>query len=94
MCFVDSLDLTSWQRTHPEEWSSDDVLNLIYYFAERCSDFNISRLNGERFQDVTGKDLYLMTEENFCERDPLHGEMLYGCVKQLLDVSKLKPYKI
>lgn len=85
------VHLDSWQKTYPEQWTCEDVLNLIYFIAMQSSDIEFSNFYGEKFQNVNGGELISMTEEQFVLRDPKYGKMLYGCTRDLLLQSQFHP---
>lgn len=83
--------LESWKRTHPDLWTNDDVLNLIYYIAGEGNGIKSTHLRGENFQRIRGADLCSMTEEDFVQRDPQYGPTLYRCIRDLMQQCQFLP---
>lgn len=81
---ADDVSLDSWRTTYPEQWTSEDVLNLIYSIAMQSRDIDLADFYGEKFQDVDGTQLCSMTERDFTDRDRKYGRLLYGWIKKFL----------
>jgi len=81
----------TWQRVHPSYWSNSDVLDVIFYVASKSSHGldAVHNLRGEKFQGLTGSDLYRMTRQDFRHRDAVYGDLLFDCINELLEQSKL-----
>lgn len=89
-CFSDRLQTeadNNWKICHPSKWSNADVLDLIYFVAEKSKFIDVTHLSGERFQDIDGIKLPSMTKRDFVKRDPTYGHMLYDTIKELLSQS-------
>ena len=77
-------DLSSWQRLCPDEWTNDNVLDLIYYLASQQERvIKAGSLRGEQFQGMSGVDICAMTKAEFLERDPIYGSVIYDFIAQL-----------
>ncbi|PVD33933.1 hypothetical protein C0Q70_05195 [Pomacea canaliculata] len=75
----------------PYMWTKDDVRAWLKF----CSDeFSIQHVRPERF-DMNGKALCLLNRNDFMERDPSSGDVLYNALQRLLqgknDISSLRP---
>uniref|UniRef100_A0A8W8N9I2 ETS homologous factor n=3 Tax=Magallana gigas TaxID=29159 RepID=A0A8W8N9I2_MAGGI len=75
-CCSDSMDMLSWTQKHPQNWSTLEVLDWLYYVAD-AKHLDIAKLRGEQFNSVTGKELCEMTLGQFIERDPEYGQQFY-----------------
>ncbi|CAH1787367.1 unnamed protein product [Owenia fusiformis] len=82
-------NLLSWQQCHPENWTTEQVLDWLFFMAESIQaggDFH-----GERFQDFNGKEMRNLTRLQFQERDNKYGGALYDHFQQLLRGATYKP---
>lgn len=70
------MDMLSWTQKHPQNWSTLEVLDWLYYVAD-AKHLDIAKLRGEQFNSVTGKELCEMTLGQFIERDPEYGQQFY-----------------
>ncbi|XP_064600485.1 ETS homologous factor-like [Liolophura sinensis] len=89
---VDHSGLHSWTAQHPEHWSSPDVLNWVYFVAEKHN-LDTSQIRGEHFQNITGQQLCRMQREDFERRDPVYGAYLFGILQNLLKEAKFSEPK-
>ncbi|KAK3602630.1 hypothetical protein CHS0354_034215 [Potamilus streckersoni] len=84
-------DLLSWTFKHPEHWTTQEVLDWIYWVAD-YQNMDCTRLKGEAFQNITGVQLCHMTLEDFIIRDPEFGNCLFEMFKNLnRDVKFIEP---
>lgn len=65
------------------------MLDVIYYVVSKSSHGAdaVHNLRGEKFQGLTGKDLYRMTAQDYRDRDAVYGDLLHDCIKDLLHQS-------
>lgn len=70
------MDMLSWTQKHPQNWSTLEVLDWLYYVAD-AKHLDIAKLRGEQFNSVTGKELCEMALGQFIERDPEYGQQFY-----------------
>jgi len=84
----------NWQRLHPSFWSNGDVLDVIFYVASKSSHGPdaVHNLRGEKFQNLSGSDLYRMSRQDFRDRDSVYGDLLFDCIQELLSKSRLCSY--
>ena len=87
----DELEV-KWQRLHPSFWGSDDVLDVIFFVASKSphGPDSVHNLRGEKFQDLSGSDLYRMTRQDFRDRDAVYGDLLFDCIQELLSKSRTR----
>ncbi|KAL3842087.1 hypothetical protein ACJMK2_020151 [Sinanodonta woodiana] len=84
-------DLLSWTFRHPEHWTTQEVLDWIYWVAD-YQNMDCTRLKGEAFQNITGVQLCHMTLEDFTIRDPEFGTCLFEMFKNMSrDVKFIEP---
>jgi len=81
----DEIDLKSWTNKHPEQWGPREVLDWVYYVADKCQ---ISGIRGEMFNQKTGPELCRFTRDQFMHLEPNYGSLLHGCLHKLLLSSK------
>lgn len=89
-----SPDVCRWRNKHPENWNSKDVLDWLFYTAEKCN-LEFSKLHSENFQSISGSDLCKLSIEDFERIESVYGRMLYSLFKDLRDGCKydlLKSY--
>ncbi|XP_045175091.2 ETS-related transcription factor Elf-3-like isoform X2 [Mercenaria mercenaria] len=79
-----SSELMSWTVKHPENWSATEVLDWLYYSAEKHG-ADCSLLRGESFRTVSGEMLCKMTPEDFRALDPYFGDFFYKLFRQLVN---------
>ena len=86
----------NWQRLHPSYWSNNDVLDVIFYVASKSSHGvdAVHNLRGEKFQGLSGSDLYRMSRQDFCARDSVYGGLLFDCIQELLEKSESELYPV
>ena len=80
-------EFVSWTCKHPENWTEAEVLDWLFFSAER-NGVDCSHLHGEAFRTVTGRDLCRMGMEEFCSLEPQFGLYFYGLFRQLLNGRK------
>ncbi|CAG2186747.1 ELF3 [Mytilus edulis] len=86
-----SPDNCRWRNKHPENWNSKDVLDWLFYTAEKCN-LEFSKLHSENFQSISGSDLCKLSIEDFERIESVYGRMLYSLFKELRDgLSFTKP---
>ncbi|XP_029639025.1 ETS-related transcription factor Elf-3-like [Octopus sinensis] len=71
-----------WKITDPKFWSSDDVLDWLYYIGEK-NDVDFGNFSAESFQCLKGEDLLLMPPEEFRRCEPTYGELIYSSFLRL-----------
>jgi len=57
---------------------------VIFYVASKSGEHAIHNIRGERFQGISGSDLYRMEAKDYRERDAKYGDLLYNCIQELL----------
>ncbi|KAL4224608.1 hypothetical protein ACF0H5_015306 [Mactra antiquata] len=77
-------EFMSWTTLHPENWSGAEVLDWLYYSAEKHG-VDCSLLRGEAFRTVTGEMLCNMNSQGFRNLDPFYGDFFYKLFRQLLN---------
>lgn len=83
----ENMDMTSWTQKHPQNWSTLEVLDWLYYVAE-ARNLDVAKLRGEQFNSVTGKELCEMTLSKFIERDPEYGQQFYEMFRRLVNEAQ------
>jgi len=83
----ESPDLCRWRNKHPENWNPQDVLDWLFYTAEKC-DLDCGKLRAENFRSITGSDLCKLSLEDFERIETVYGRMLYSLFKELRDGCK------
>ncbi|XP_014787930.1 uncharacterized protein LOC106881921 [Octopus bimaculoides] len=71
-----------WKITDPKFWSSDDVLDWLYYIGEE-NDVDFGNFSAESFQCLKGEDLLLMPPQEFRRCEPTYGELIYSSFLRL-----------
>ena len=84
---MSSPSFLSWTCKHPENWSEAEVLDWLYYSAER-NGIDCSLLPGEAFHSVKGRDLCRMSADDFQSLEPRFGQYFYSLFRQLLNGRK------
>lgn len=79
-----SPDICRWRNKHPENWNPQDVLDWLFYTAEKC-DLDLGKLRSENFRSITGSDLCKLSIEDFERIETVYGRMLYSLFKDLRD---------
>lgn len=79
-----SSELMSWTIKHPENWNATEVLDWLYYTAEKHG-ADCSLLRGEAFRTVSGEMLCQMGPEDFKTLDPYFGDFFYKLFRQLVN---------
>lgn len=69
--------LTRYKRLSPVEWSFDDVAAWMIGVA-RKHQVPLEEINFDRFSGYTGAHLALMTRQNFDDKEPSYGALLYA----------------
>ncbi|KAK6191588.1 hypothetical protein SNE40_003238 [Patella caerulea] len=92
--FNEQDQLLSWTRKHPENWSSEEVLDWLIYTGQEKG-LNMSELRAEAFQNLCGIELCRLSIEEFINLEPKYGKSLYEMLKHLLTgLSFQKPVDI
>jgi len=78
----------NWQRLHPSCWTNGDVLDVIFYVVSESGPDAVHNLRGEKFQGLTGRDLYQMDRQDFRDRDSVYGDLLFDSIQDLLGQSE------
>ena len=86
--FTGSVDLKSWTLTHPEQWTTREVLDWIFSVVQLIEDFQFDTFRGEKFNKLSGKELCSMSREDFCELDPMYGDKLFSIMNKMLKTGK------
>ena len=80
-------DFKGWTRKHPDSWTRSDVLDWVFYCAEKISaeiGEDCSSLRAEKFSNLTGEALCRMGPEDFRLLEPMFGLSLYESFRKLL----------
>lgn len=79
----ESPDVTCrWRNKHPENWDSQDVLDWLFYTAEKCN-LDCSKLRAENFRSTSGADLCNFSIEDFERIESEYGRTLYLLFKDM-----------
>ncbi|CDW53786.1 Epithelium specific ets factor 3, ese3 [Trichuris trichiura] len=70
------LDLETFRSKKTEDWNVDDLIGFMIYVAGKYR-VPFEELNVHKFSGCAGKFMALMSEENFKERDPKYGTLLF-----------------
>jgi len=81
-------EFMNWSLRHPETWGTVEVLDWLYYSAEKYG-VDCSVLRGEAFRDVTGEMLCQMTAHDFSTLEPNFGALLHRIFREHLQSGKL-----
>lgn len=85
---VESPDVTCrWRNKHPENWDSQDVLDWLFYTAEKCN-LDCSKLRAENFRSTSGADLCNFSIEDFERIESEYGRTLYLLFKDMREGCK------
>lgn len=76
--------MSQWASKEPRLWSTDDVLDWLYSSVEK-EGVDFGRLRGEAFQNVNGVQLCSMTQQEFVDKEPEYGGLLFTSFKKLLN---------
>ncbi|VDM74654.1 unnamed protein product [Strongylus vulgaris] len=71
------VDLARFRVKDPVEWLVDDVVSWMLDVAKRHG-IPFEEMNMHRFANLTGQQMIGMTEQNFIERDPIWGPLIYN----------------
>ena len=74
----------SWVKKQPENWTSSEVLDWVYFMAKESPGVDGTTFRGDRFRSLNGQQLCDMTVEQFQEKDPINGIMLHAVLQRLL----------
>lgn len=77
------VDLARFRNKEPQDWVMDDVLAWILDVARR-NQIPVENLNMHKFATCNGPRLLLMSEQNFQDRDPVYGSMLFTEFRKLV----------
>ncbi|KAK3590553.1 hypothetical protein CHS0354_023621, partial [Potamilus streckersoni] len=78
-----NAEFLSWTSKHPENWNSAEVLDWLYYTADRQG-LDCGQLRGEAFRTLTGADLCKMIPADFAKLEPSFGPQFYMLFRELL----------
>ena len=90
--FTGSVDLKSWTLTHPEQWTTREVLDWIFSVVQLIEDFQFDTFRGEKFNKLSGKELCSMSREDFCELDPMYGDKLFSIMNKMLKTGEFQVF--
>ncbi|CAL1540469.1 unnamed protein product, partial [Lymnaea stagnalis] len=79
----DNDRLLSWTRHHPENWSSSEVLDWLFFVAQERG-LDMQEFRGENFQNINGMQLCQMGLGDFTRLEPRFGRSIYEMFKNLL----------
>ncbi|PAV75472.1 hypothetical protein WR25_16228 isoform F [Diploscapter pachys] len=75
------VDLARFRVKDPGEWLVDDVVAWMLDVAKRHS-IPFEEMNMHRFASLNGQAMLMMTEQNFMEKDPVWGRLIYSEFKK------------
>lgn len=88
LCFkTDSNEFARWSNKHPEHWSSQEVLDWVFYAAEK-NGIDCEHLYAENFRNIAGINLCKMGLEGFLRLEPTYGRLFYKMFRDLCDGCK------
>ncbi|XP_050409037.1 ETS-related transcription factor Elf-3 isoform X1 [Patella vulgata] len=79
-------NLLSWTTKHPENWSDSEILDWVFFVADKQR-FDGSKVCGEAYQNLSGDKLCSMTRNDFLNVDPFFGSAMYDLFRQLVDTA-------
>ncbi|XP_048727260.1 ETS homologous factor-like isoform X3 [Ostrea edulis] len=82
--YTDSNEFARWSNKHPETWSSQEVLDWIFYTAEK-NGIDCEHLYAENFRNIAGFDLCKMGLDGFLRLEPNYGRLFYKMFRDLCD---------
>ncbi|XP_062601638.1 ETS-related transcription factor Elf-3-like isoform X1 [Saccostrea cucullata] len=89
--FSDSNEFGSrWSNKHPENWSSQEVLDWVFYAAEK-NGIDCEHLYAENFRNIVGIDLCKMGLDGFLRLEPNYGQLFYKMFRDLCDGMYFQP---
>uniref|UniRef100_F1KTA1 ETSous factor n=1 Tax=Ascaris suum TaxID=6253 RepID=F1KTA1_ASCSU len=77
------VDLARFRAKEPQDWSMEDVIAWMLDVAKR-NRIPFEDLEMQKFASCTGPLLLLMTEQNFKDRDPNYGSLLFSEFRKLV----------
>ncbi|KHN82222.1 ETS homologous factor [Toxocara canis] len=77
------VDLARFRAKEPQDWSMEDVIAWMLDVAKR-NHIPFEDLEMQKFASCTGPLLLLMTEQNFKDRDPNYGSLLFSEFRKLV----------
>ncbi|XP_034325880.1 ETS homologous factor isoform X6 [Magallana gigas] len=80
----DSNEFARWSNKHPEHWSSQEVLDWVFYAAEK-NGIDCEHLYAENFRNIAGINLCKMGLEGFLRLEPTYGRLFYKMFRDLCD---------
>ncbi|VDM25978.1 unnamed protein product [Toxocara canis] len=84
------VDLARFRAKEPQDWSMEDVIAWMLDVAKR-NHIPFEDLEMQKFASCTGPLLLLMTEQNFKDRDPNYGSLLFSEFRKLVtEISEVK----
>ena len=86
--FLDANEIMSWTLKHPENWSPSEVLDWLYYSADKRG-VDCSLLRGEAFRTVNGERLCKMTLNDFTTVEPCYGRLFHDLLREQIACGKL-----
>lgn len=84
---TDSNEFARWSNKHPEHWSSQEVLDWVFYAAEK-NGIDCEHLYAENFRNIAGINLCKMGLEGFLRLEPTYGRLFYKMFRDLCDGCK------
>lgn len=85
--FVDAPQIMSWTLKHPENWTPEEVLDWLYYYAD-IRDVDCSKFRGEAFRTINGETLCKMTINDFIEVEPCYGRLFYDLLREQIKCGR------
>ncbi|KJH43386.1 Ets-domain protein [Dictyocaulus viviparus] len=79
----EKVDLARFRVKDPVEWLVDDVVSWMLDVAKRHG-IPFEEMNMHKFANLTGQQLIAMSEQNFVDRDPIWGPLIYNELRKNL----------
>lgn len=85
--FLDAPEIMRWTLKHPQDWTADEVLDWLYYSAEKHG-VDCSLLRGEAFRTINGARLCKMTLNDFTTLEPCYGRIFFDILREQISCGK------
>lgn len=83
----DVKESTRWKHTHPKYWTSADILDFVYYYADK-EKIPMRNFRGEKFGSMDGSSLCKMSRTDFVEIDENFGGRLYSFLQSYINSAE------
>ncbi|XP_022306707.2 ETS homologous factor-like isoform X4 [Crassostrea virginica] len=75
---------SNWSNKNPEYWSSQEVLDWVFYTAEK-NGIDCEHLYAENFRNIDGISLCKLGPDGFQRLEPNHGLLFYEMFRKICD---------